>query len=251
MRVARRMKTVPIVTDDYADAALEQPSVARAVAVRLLDLDNPTDPPAAAGHVTIFVADAAGNACSQEVKDEVVAMMMGDDRPLAVTVHVGDPTYTDVLPEVSIRLDIGADYDATVAAAEQALSTWLDKAVYDVDDSAPGRWRPPRNDAERVITEYDVAATVDDVDGVKAVTAATINPAGWFATGSGDKTVRVWNPQGKVVLTLPQTGKVKRVLWRPYGKLYVLVEGERALRVWHMDELTMELAALGIYPALP
>ena len=176
VRAARRLKDVPIVTDDYADAALDVPGVARAVAVRLLDLTAPTSPPSSQGHVTVYVADEAGNACSQAIKDEVLAEMMGTDRPLSVTVHVGDPTYTNITAvAVSFRLEVGADHDATIAAVTDALTSYLSKATYGLDDTAPGRWRPPLTTVERTITNYDIAGAVDDVVGVKSVTAASIN----------------------------------------------------------------------------
>lgn len=177
VRGARRLKDVPIVTDDYADAALDVPGVARAVAVRLLNTEVYPATPASAGHVTVFLADADGNACSTTVKNEVIAEMMGTDRPLAVVVHVGDPTYTNITVAVSIRLEIGADYDATVQACKDALSAFFSKATYGLDDTQPGRWAAPKTTVERVITEYDVCAAVDDVAGVKAVTAATVNGA--------------------------------------------------------------------------
>jgi hypothetical protein len=163
------------VTDDYADTALDHPSVGRAVAVRMLDLTAPTDPPASPGHVTVFVAGYAGEALPTAVKDEVEESMMGEDRPLSVTVHVGDPTETDVTVAVTIRLETDADHDATVAAVQAAIAGFLDPATYDYDGDAPGRWRPPATTAERTITNYDIAAVLDDVVGVGRVVSVTVN----------------------------------------------------------------------------
>jgi hypothetical protein len=174
-RRARRMKLVPIVTDDYADTAIDDPAVGAAVAVRLLDLTAPTDPPAAGGHVTVFVKGFAGEDLPVEVKDRVEALMMGDDRPLAVTVHVGDFERTDVSIAVIFTLAEGADHDATVQLVEDTITGALDPAAYGGDDDAPGRHRPPRDATEREINRYDVVALIDDLPGVEKITNVTVN----------------------------------------------------------------------------
>lgn len=175
VRKARRMKVVPIITDDYADTALDNPSVGSAVAVRLLDLTAPTDPPAAAGHVTVFIRDVSGADNSAEVKEEVRLSMMGDDRPLAVTVHVGNATRTNLTIEVSVRLEADADVDATTTAIQDAIAAAYDQSTYGIDDDAPGRWRVPRTAAERTINEYDVTAVIDDIDGIAKIEAVLVN----------------------------------------------------------------------------
>lgn len=174
-RRAKRMKLIPIVTDDYADTAIDHPSVGRAVAVRLLNLDAPTDPPAAAGHVTVFIAGFAGEDLPLAVKDEVADSMIGDDRPLSVTVHVGNPTRTNVTIAVIITLEEGADNPATVAAVEDAITAAFSPAVYGLDSNAPGRWQPPVTTAEREINRYDVVSVIDDIDGVAKITNVTVN----------------------------------------------------------------------------
>jgi hypothetical protein len=176
-RRSRRMKLVPIVTDDYADTALDNPNVAAAVAVRLLDLDNPTDPPAAGGHVTVFVKGFAGEDLPLAVKDEVLDSMMGIDRPLAVTVHVGDFERTDVTVAVIFTLAEGADHDATVGLVESTIAGALDPAAYGADDEAPGKHRAPRDAAEREINRYDIVALIDDLPGVEKITNVTVNGA--------------------------------------------------------------------------
>jgi hypothetical protein len=195
-RKARRMKLVPIVTDDYADTAVDHPNVAAAIAVRLLNLDAPTDPPAAGGHVTVFGKGFAGEVLPQGVKDEVIDSMMGEDRPLAVTVHFGDPTYTDLTIAVDMRLAPGADHDATVAAVQDAIAGTYNPASYGLDENAPGRWRAPRSVEERTINDYDVAAVIDDVFGVARIEDVTIN-------GVRSVTLNGWAPLP--VLTAPAT----------------------------------------------
>lgn len=174
-RRAKRMKLVPIVTDDYADTAIDDPNVGAAVAVRLLDLTAPTDPPAAGGHVTVFVKGFAGEDLAQPIKDAIAASMMGDDRPLAVTVHVGDFERTDVSVSIIFTLSEGADHDATVAAVEDTITAAYDPAVFGFDADAPGRHRPPRDTTEREINRYDVVALIDDLDGVEKITNVTVN----------------------------------------------------------------------------
>jgi WD40 repeat protein len=85
-----------------------------------------------------------------------------------------------------------------------------------------------------------------------AVTAVTVGPRGWFVTGSRDRTVKVWDPTGRPVLTLPQTRPVRRVFWSEDGNaLTILAEGERGLRRWDLAALKAELGAIGLDPALP
>jgi hypothetical protein len=175
---ARRLKAVPITVDDYAALALEHPSVARAMAVRLLDPADPPAPgddPSTGGHITLFTHDAEGQANSTEVKDEVVALLYGENRPLAITVHAEDPTPNDLALAVSIRLERDADEDATVAAVEDALLSAYDPRTYSYDRAAPGLWRAPTTDEERTVRHYDVAHVADTVPGVAGVTAATVN----------------------------------------------------------------------------
>lgn len=198
-RTARRMKIVPVITDDYADTAIDHPSVAAAVAVRLLNAEVYPATPASPGHVTVFTRDAAGNANTSGVKTEVIASMQGVDRPLGVTVHVQDPTYTALTLTVSIRVALDADIPTTTQAVKDALNLAFSKALFALDDDAPGRWRAPTTTSERTITAYDVAAVVTDVEGVTAVTAATVNGgasvvmSGWapLPNLTGDPTVTV------------------------------------------------------------
>jgi hypothetical protein len=185
VRRARRMTDVPIVTDDYAEKALDHPSVAAAMAVRLLNDEVYPGPPASAGHVHLFTRDAAGQPNVTAVQDELLAMMQGEDRPLAVTVHAGDPTYTPFAIDVTVRLSAGADEPATVTLVEAALVAAYDPAVYGIDSDAPGRWRPPVTTADRTISQYDVAAVIDDLEGVEGVVdveiegVASIELDGW------------------------------------------------------------------------
>lgn len=175
VRRARRVKTVPVITDDYADAALDVAGVDRAVAVRLLNAETYPTTPASTGHVTIFGVDSAGNNLAAGVKTAIVAAMQGTDRPQSVTVHTADPTSNSLTITASIRLDVGADQPSTVAAVQAALNAAYAKSTWGRDDSKPGKWRTPTTTSERTITTFDVAAIIDDIPGVNAVTAVTVN----------------------------------------------------------------------------
>lgn len=175
---ARRVKVVPITVDDYAALALDHPSVARCLAVKLLDPDNPPAPgadPSSGGHITVFPIDAAGQPVSPAVALEVQALLEGGDRPLAVTVHVEAPEYTPLTPAVEIRLEVGADEPTTIAAVQAAITAYSDKANWGLDETAPGRWRGPVSEVDRPVRHYDIAHVADNVFGVAGVVSATVN----------------------------------------------------------------------------
>lgn len=71
-----------------------------------------------------------------------------------------------------------------------------------------------------------------------------------LATGSADKTVRLWKVAGAkleelVVLRMPEA--VDQIAFFPDGKqLAVLVQRETAVRVWHLDRLRARLAEMGL-----
>lgn len=175
VRRARRVKTVPVITDDYADTALDTPGVARAVAVRLLNNEVYPATPATPGYVTVFLADANGAPVSAGIKTDVINSMQGTDRPQAVTVLAADPTVNNLTIAASITLKLGADQTATVTAVQTALENAYSPANYGFDSDAPGNWSPPTTTEQRTIRTFDVAAVIDDVDGVDAVTDVTIN----------------------------------------------------------------------------
>ncbi|MBN9524035.1 PD40 domain-containing protein, partial [bacterium] len=80
-----------------------------------------------------------------------------------------------------------------------------------------------------------------------AVPAVAALPNGWFATGSRDRTVKVWKPGGELYLTLVQTRPVRRLFASQDGAgLTVLAEGERGLRRWNLVRLQAEFGALGL-----
>jgi serine/threonine protein kinase/WD40 repeat protein len=83
-------------------------------------------------------------------------------------------------------------------------------------------------------------------DSVEAVAFAGAR----LATGSRDRTVKLWDcgPGGTTeYLTFRTAGPVRSLAFTPCGaELAVLLERERAVRVWHLDRLRERFAQLGI-----
>lgn len=79
--------------------------------------------------------------------------------------------------------------------------------------------------------------------------AQSFTKTGLLASGSRDRTVRLWrwNEGLSEVLILPMPGAVNWLGLHPDGdRLFVLLERERAVRVRHLDRLRVRLAALGL-----
>jgi WD40 repeat protein len=68
-----------------------------------------------------------------------------------------------------------------------------------------------------------------------------------LVSSSRDGTIRLCRAEGTPLLTLEMPAPVQRLVVSPDGRrLAVLVEGERAARVWHLDQLRLELDRLGL-----
>jgi WD40 repeat protein len=70
-----------------------------------------------------------------------------------------------------------------------------------------------------------------------------------LASGSSDRTVKLWKCDRALekVLTLRQPAAVSWLAFHPDGvRLFVLLEGERAVRVWHLDRLGERVGGLGL-----
>ncbi|NEP44262.1 MAG: hypothetical protein F6K35_35585 [Okeania sp. SIO2H7] len=68
------------------------------------------------------------------------------------------------------------------------------------------------------------------------VNSVSFSPKGKIiASGSDDKTVRLWRKDGELINTLPYTDKVKRVLFSPNGKYLVAVNEDRIIKIWEID----------------
>jgi hypothetical protein len=80
------------------------------------------------------------------------------------------------------------------------------------------------------------------------VTALSFAGNGLLASGARDKTVKLWRWDGAALtelLTLRQCAAVRWLGFHPDGvRLFVLLDGERAVRVWHLDRLRSRLTEL-------
>jgi hypothetical protein len=87
------------------------------------------------------------------------------------------------------------------------------------------------------------------------VTALAFAGNGLLASGSRDRTVHLWRCEGdelREVLALPMPAPVRWLAFPPDGlRLYVLLDHERAVRVWHLDRLRERLTTLGLAAGLP
>lgn len=183
---ARRLRTVPVTADDYAAIALDVAGVERAIAVNLLDPANPPageDPPASGGHITVYPIDEDGDPVAQPVADAVEALLMGDERPLNVTVHVAEPTYTEVDVDVEVRLEADASEVEMEPLIAAAIAEHLSPATWARDDDAPGRWRQPPTASDLQVRDYEIAYVVRSVPGVERVLSLTVDEAGGSTPG--------------------------------------------------------------------
>jgi WD40 repeat protein len=76
-----------------------------------------------------------------------------------------------------------------------------------------------------------------------------------MASASRDCSVTLWRRDGQrliELMTLPATGPVRGLSFFPDGRrLMVIVEKERAVRIWHLDRLDTLLGRLGLSSGLP
>jgi WD40 repeat protein len=75
-----------------------------------------------------------------------------------------------------------------------------------------------------------------------------------LATGGHDHTIRIWRLADggpEELLTLPLPVGVQKLAFTPDGRrLLVLLQQERAVRVWHLDRLDERLAERGLAAGL-
>lgn len=80
-----------------------------------------------------------------------------------------------------------------------------------------------------------------------AVTGVGVADSGLVASGSADRTVRLWTPAGVPILTLRFHAAVRKVVLTPDGRdLFVLVAGDRAVRRWRLDRLAEGMSNIGL-----
>lgn len=80
----------------------------------------------------------------------------------------------------------------------------------------------------------------------KGVTVVAFSPTGSFlATGSTDKTVRLWRPNGTAVHVLPQRGHILGLTWSRNGSVLVSTSQDGTAAVWTVSTGERELLLTG------
>lgn len=167
---AKRLHVLPVTPEDFAAIALDVQEYATAVALNRYDPANPGVE--SGGHITIVGRNASGDPVSAANQAALAAYFAAIELPNNVIVHATNPVYVDVAVTATITPTSDADQGAVQAAAEAAITGALDKATFDTDAAQPGGWAKPRSTA---ITVFDIAALIDDLDGVAKVTDVTVN----------------------------------------------------------------------------
>lgn len=116
-----RLSDALVLARHFTEFALEHPEVTRATTIDLWNADTAaTD----TGHVTVAVAGPAGALLDASDKDDLEAEM--ENAAVAgLTVHVVDPTITDVDVEVTVKRLDGYSNAEVAAAVTDALADYL------------------------------------------------------------------------------------------------------------------------------
>jgi WD40 repeat protein len=103
----------------------------------------------------------------------------------------------------------------------------------------------------QIVRVPDAAPVAELAAHQQSVQAMAFSPDGrLLGTGSRDRTVRLWRRDGDAfeeLLMLRLPGPVIGLQFHPGGqRLAVLVQGERAVRVWHLERLRERVGQLGL-----
>lgn len=153
--VLSRQTSSLVLPEHFQLAAIETAGVGRSL---VLDLYNPASPGTAApGHVSVVVADERGEVLPAGTKTAVETSLSAK-AIASVTVHVIDPTYTNISFTATVKA--AADFTAAEAkaAGEAALREWLDPATWAWSSSA---------------TTFDAAGVLAQVPAIASVTTIT------------------------------------------------------------------------------
>lgn len=170
VKANRRGHDIPFTPADYADVASNVPGVARCAVINLLDPANPLD--ISPGHITLYPVDATGAVVSDVVKTAIGDLFAAVETPLNVTVHIEDPTYVSFAVTATVTAEADADDTVVHDACVAAIQALINPATFDADEDEDGGWANPRSTK---VTTFDVAAALDDIAGLRAVTAVTVN----------------------------------------------------------------------------
>lgn len=148
--LARQVSTL-VQASQFEYAALSRTDVGRAKA---FDSYDPAQPNATVfGHVTVAVADAAGQPLPADLRAQIEQWMTAQALA-SLLVHVISPTYTNVAVAATVKAAVGYDELDVKTRAEQALRDYLD----------PARWP-----WESTVTQYGLVGVLGNVPGVREV----------------------------------------------------------------------------------
>lgn len=168
-RLAERLRTLadrPIIPADFPILAQSITGVHRAVAINGYDPDLDTD----GNEKTIAIAavDEDGVAVAAGVKTALEDYFEAK-REANFVVKVMDPTYTDIDVVFVGVAETGYDAAAVEAAAEAAVTTFLDPGVWGGGDQSPPEWR-----LDTVLRYQDLVAVLNAVPGFAYYTTLTV-----------------------------------------------------------------------------
>ncbi|WP_102158736.1 baseplate J/gp47 family protein [Zhihengliuella halotolerans] len=144
-----------VLPEDFQYAARAIAGIGRA---RVLNLHDPSEPGVEKpGHVSVAVANNDGQVISAELRQDVEAAL-GLKMLASLTLHVIDPTYTNVDVSVTVQAAAGNAPADVQAVVDAAIRDWINPATWD--------WAPE-------VAQYALIALVGSLPQVAMVTMAS------------------------------------------------------------------------------
>jgi hypothetical protein len=162
----------PIVPSDFAAMALDVPGVHRALALDGFDPIQGTSDNERM--VAIAAVDELGAAVSQNVKDEIAALLE-DRREVNFAVNMMDPTYTTVDVTFQVQAEIGfTDSTDLQSRVIQAIDDFLNPETWGLPDSGDQIvWNN-----EDTVRYLNMAEVIKSVQGVRFIESLTLGLGG-------------------------------------------------------------------------
>lgn len=170
------------------------PGVYRALAID--NYDAPTSTPNVTGVATLLLQGFDGGPVASPVKDQVTALIIPDSRRLVNNIlYLRDPAETPVNVTFSFTTFSGFEPTTVKAEAEGAVADMFDPTKWGL----PSSGEEPLWTNKPIVSVYDVAGTLDRVEGLDRVTDIKLGLNADAAT-AGDKNLTGLGP-----LTTPGT----------------------------------------------
>lgn len=164
--IFQRMSTTLVVPEHFKFAVLENADVGRATVINLHDPDHP-EVTNSLGHITIAVADQDGEALPSSRRQELYADLILYAQA-GLTIHVVDPTYTDVAVAAEIQVIPGYDEQDVIDAVTTELERWI----------SPKYW-----EWSKYLYATDLIVRIGAVEGVRRVVEVTVPNGSTELTG--------------------------------------------------------------------